>query len=390
MNNDKLEKALSELDAEFGKETLDWLIKMYDGESGGFYYSQSSIDTDRFEPDIESTTQALSLLDNLGLFECTAPGKTNLPEWFKEDIYNFLAKRQDEGDGYFYDPVYRLTANKAKKERNTVFVTTCLNWYIPKETPYPTPMQRLKSEKAKKTTADADQSMYATKESYIKWLDEIAEKQPNSYYWGSDISSGRAMITATGHLQDTVEWLKERQNKENGTWEKEFDTTAVNGVLKICGYFNKDTESFPYYDIYIKNLVEFTKTFSPASAAAAWNPLGSLKVILENLKEEPSPEIKEIIESGIADMITNTTAKMREFRQPDHGFGYGRKGSSPYSNDVEVSLGLPEGDVNALALMTLIFRDSYIIAKKPISKVWAKYYDYFFEEIKKKYDKYHI
>jgi hypothetical protein len=328
------------------------------------------------------------LLDNLGLFNCTAKGETDLPEWFKDGIYNFLAERQDKDDGYFYDPVYRLTANKAKKERNTVFVTTCLDWYIPKKTPYLTPMQRLKSDEAKKATKDTDQSMYATKESYIAWLNEIVEKHPDSYHWGSDISSGRAMITATGHLHHTVEWLKERQNKENGTWEKEFDTTAVNGVLKICGYFNKDTEPFPNYEIYIKNLVEFTKTFVPCSAAAAWNPLGSLERILSNLPTPPSPEIRATIDEGIADMITNTVEKMREFRQPDFGFGYGRRGSSKFSNDVQVSLGLPEGDVNALSLMTLIYRDAYRIANVPASKVWAKYYDYFFRELKKKRDEF--
>lgn len=390
MEKENVKKALEELDREFSKETLDWLIRMYDGKSGGFYYAQSSIDNEQFEPDIESTTQVLSLLDNLGLFECPERGVTNLPEWFKDGIYNFLAKRQDEGDGYFYDPVYRLTANKAKKERNTVFVTTCLDYYIPRKTPYPTPMQRLKSDAAKKSTTDSDQSMYATKESFLNWLEEIVKKHPDSYHWGSDICSGRAMITATGHLHHCVEWLKERQNKENGTWEKVFDTTAVNGVLKICGYFNKNTEPFPNYEIYIKNLVEFTKTFVPGSAASAWNPLGSLKVILENLTEAPSPEIQETIDSGIAKMISNTTEKMREFRQPDVGFGYGRQGSSKFSNDVQVSLGLPEGDVNALSLMTLIYRDAYRISGIKSSKVWKKYYDYFFEEIKKKYDKYHI
>ena len=389
MNKDKLTEALEELDKEFDKSTLDWLIRMYDGRSGGFYYSQSSIDNEQFEPDIESTTQVLSLLDNLGLFKFTSPRVTDLPEWFKDEIYDFLAERQDEGDGYFYDPVYRLTANKAKKERNTVFVTTCLYRFIPKETPYPTPMQRLKNDETRKSTTDCDQSMYKTKESFIKWLNEIVEKHPDSYHWGSDICSGRSMITATGHLHDTVEWLKEKQNKENGTWEKEFDTTAVNGVLKICGYFNKDTEPFPNYEIYIKNLVEFTKTFVPGSAASAWNPLGSLKVILENLSEPPSDEIKATIEEGIAEMIFNTTEKMREFRQPDRGFGYGRSGSSKFSNDVQVSLGLPEGDVNALSLMTLIYRDAYIIAKRPPSRVWEQYRDYFFNAIKEKYDLYH-
>ena len=384
MENAKLSEALKVLDAEFTKETLDWLIGMYDGESGGFYYSQSSKDNEEFEPDIESTTQALSLLDHFGLFECTDHGKTNLPEWFKDDTYAFLSSRQDKDDGYFYDPVYRETANKAKKERNTVFVTSCFNWYIGKSPLYPTPMERLSKEENKKETTRADQSMYKTKESFIAWLDEIAKKQPDSYNWGSDISSGRSMITATGHLYDTVEWLKARQNKENGTWEKEFNMTAVNGVLKISGYFNKDTEPFPNYEIYVKNLVEFTKTFSPGTAAATWNPMGSLKVILDNLNEPPAPDIQKMIDEGIADMIVNTVRAMREFRQPDFGFGYGKKGSSKFSNDVQVSLGLPEGDVNALALMSLVYRDAYAIAKRPLSKVFEGYYDYFFEQIKQK------
>jgi hypothetical protein len=158
-------------------------------------------------------------------------------------------------------------------------------------------------------------------------------------------------------------------------------------VLKIVGYFNKDTEPFPNYDVYIKNLVGFTKTFSPSSAAAAWNTLGSLERILSNLPTPPSPEIRATIDEGIADMITNTVEKMREFRQPDFGFGYGRRGSSKFSNDVQVSLGLPEGDVNALSLMTLIYRDAYRIANVPASKVWAKYYDYFFDSLKAKREK---
>ena len=390
MKNVKLSRALAELDAEFDKDTLDWLIRMYDGKSGGFYYSQSSIDTDRFEPDIESTTQAISIIAKLGLCDTDSSGRHyGMPEWFVEGAYEFLSSRQEEGDGYFYDPVYRLTANKAKKERNTASVINCFDGYIYKKPLYPTPMERLKDNTVKKSSVDADLKMYSDKDSFIAWLEETVAKRGDSYCWGSDLSSARSMITAAGLLPVAVEWLKERQNKENGTWEKDFNMTAVNGVLKISGFFNKDTEDFPNYEIYAKNVIEFTKTFSPGSAAHNWNPMGSLRVILDNLRVPPSEEIKALLDDGIADMIINTTAKMREFRQPDHGFGYGRRGSSRISNEVEVSLGLPEGDVNALALMTLIFRDSYIIAKKPISKVWAKYYDYFFEEIKKKYDFYH-
>ena len=383
MKNVKLSRALSEIDKEFSKETLDWLIRMYDGESGGFYYSQSSIDTDRFLPDIESTTQALSILTKLGVcFTDKNENDGGIPEWFKEDIYTFLSTRQDEGDGYFYDPVYRHTANKAKKERNTAFVMNCFNNYIFKKPLYPTPMQRI-VEKKVDLTGNADTAMYESRESLFRWLDELAATK-NSYCWGSDISAARGMITAAGLLGDTVEWLKEKQNKENGTWEKEFDMTAVNGVLKISGFFTPETEDFPCYETYAKRVIEFTKTFSPGSAAHAWNPMGSLRVILNNLSTPPSEEISSMLKDGIADMIINTTEKMREFRQPDHGFGYGRKGSSRISNEVEVSLGLPEGDVNALALMVLVYCEAYELSGTKQNYIWEKYRAYFFDEILKK------
>lgn len=382
MENVKLSEALSELDKEFDKSTLDWLIGMYDGKSGGFYYSQSSIDTDRFEPDIESTTQAISIIAKLGLCDTDTSGRHyGMPEWFVNGAYEFLSSRQDEADGYFYDPVYRLTANKAKKERNTASVINCFDGYIYKKPLYPTPMERLKDNVTQKTSADADLKMYSDKESFIAWLEETVAKRGDSYCWGSDLSSARAMITAAGLLPVAVDWLKKRQNKENGTWEKDFNMTAVNGVLKISGFFNKDTEDFPNYEIYAKNVIEFTKTFSPGSAAHNWNPMGSLRVILGNLRVAPSEQIKALLEDGIADMIINTTAKMREFRQPDHGFGYGRKGASRISNEVEVSLGLAEGDVNALALMSLIYNEAYELSGNNPSCVWKQYKEYFFEKL---------
>ena len=87
-------------------------------------------------------------------------------------------------------------------------------------------------------------------------------------------------------------------------------------------------------------------------------------------------------------MIANTLVQMRKFRQPDHGFGYLQCGSSKISNSVVVSLGLPEGDVNALALMMLIYNEAYILTDRPRSHPWKKYRDYFWSEMKKKREPY--
>ena len=374
---------LAELDREFNKQALDWLISMYDAESGGMYYAASSRDNEQFRPDIESTTQTISLLENLGLITLDENGvATDIPEWFASGAAEFLMSRQSDEDGYFYDPIYKDISPKSKKERNTSFAIEALKT-LGKSPRYPSATQRLSSTV---NEDDADQAMYASKETYLEWLDRNAEERGDSYHWGSDLACARPMIIASGNLHTTVEWLKQRQNTQNGTWEDEFNMTAVNGVLKIRGYFNKNTEEYPYYETYIRNTVEFTKTFEPEFAAYAWNPIGSVKRIIEALTNEPSSEIAALIEDGVSDMIANTIVQMRRFRQPDGGFGYSTKGSSPRSNRVTVSLGLPEGDVNALALMALIYNDAYVLSKMPKSRVWASHRDYFWAEMKKKYD----
>ncbi len=386
MKDQRVSAVLAELDREFNKEALDWLIGMYDPKSGGMYYSGSSRDNEQFEPDIESTTQTVSLLQNLGLINTDENGiATDVPEWFAAGACEFLRSRQDESDGYFYDPIYRDISPKSKKERNTSFTVEALKT-LGMSPLYLTATQRLSDTV---NADDNDQSMYATKESYLEWLDKNAEERGDSYHWGSDLACARPMIIASGHLHTTVEWLKKRQNTQNGTWEDEFNMTAVNGVLKIRGYFNENTEVFPNYDTYIRNTVEFTKTFEPEFAAYAWNPIGSVKRIIETLPVEPSDDIKALISESAADMVANTTVQIRRFRQPDGGFGYSTKGSSPRSNRVTVSLGLTEGDVNALALMALIYNDAYKLCGVPSSRVWSEHRDYFWSEMKKKYDAVH-
>ena len=127
---------------------------------------------------------------------------------------------------------------------------------------------------------------------------------------------------------------------------------------------------------YITAVLEFTKTFEPITAAGNWNPLGSFRQILKNHPNLPE-DLQKKVDEGIADMIDNTIIQMRKFRQPDHGFGYLQCGSSEISNSVKVSLGLPEGDVNALALMMLIYNEAYILTDRPRSHPWEKYRDYF-------------
>ena len=392
--NDAIKEVLETIDLEFDKKSLDWLISLYDGESGGFYYSVSSRDNDQFGPDIESVVQATACMQTLGLVPTDSEGKWVFPEWYKKGAVDFLRSRQDPDDGNFYDPQYKAIAPKDKIERNSGFAISSLRGDFYEKPLYPTARERIVAarESGKKLDDGAKNTntglgVYETKETFINWLSEIS-KTRSSYSWGSDIASAVSMIKAAGHTDTLVKWLKEKQNPKTATWTEEFDLMAVNGVLKIGGFFGKDTEPYPNVEKYILNVIELTKTFVPRTAAETWNPMGSLRVILENMAEVPE-HIKNTLDESIAQMISNTTEKMRMFRQPDGGFGYLTKGSSTWSNSVIVSLGLPEGDVNAMALMMLTYNEAYRLTGTPRSHPWKKYRDYFWAEMKKRYDKYH-
>jgi hypothetical protein len=89
-------KQLMEIDALFSN-FYKWLAGQYDVKSGGFYYAKSSIGNNEFQPDIESTAQALNILASSGLIN-------KIPEPIKRGFINFFQQRQQPENGYFYDP----------------------------------------------------------------------------------------------------------------------------------------------------------------------------------------------------------------------------------------------------------------------------------------------
>ena len=82
--------ALDKLDSKFGISVVDWLAGLYDRESGGFYYAESSRDNPQFEPDIESLVQAILLLDRMGLITRDENHKFIAPEPFRDASIKFL------------------------------------------------------------------------------------------------------------------------------------------------------------------------------------------------------------------------------------------------------------------------------------------------------------
>lgn len=86
-----------------GEKIALWIANLYDSEIGGFYYSRSARDYAGFLPDLESTSQAFSILSFVGAIP-TDKRAEMLTDEIKDKIADFVRNMQSSEDGYFYHP----------------------------------------------------------------------------------------------------------------------------------------------------------------------------------------------------------------------------------------------------------------------------------------------
>ncbi|MDA8746074.1 hypothetical protein N9N28_15730 [Rubripirellula amarantea] len=96
--DEQLQIALDEFDHEFDG-SFAWWGKVYDPQSGGFFYSISSKHSDQYGPFIEATAKAIHVLDWTGMMEQTSPA-------FRTGVIHYFQSRQDPETGFFRDPDY--------------------------------------------------------------------------------------------------------------------------------------------------------------------------------------------------------------------------------------------------------------------------------------------
>ena len=97
-----------------GTAIAGWVANLYDPEIGGFYYSISARDNEPFRPDIESTSQALSIMGECG---AKFDRNTDLTEEIKAKIVGFIKSCQSPKDGYFYHPQWPQDKSQLNTDR---------------------------------------------------------------------------------------------------------------------------------------------------------------------------------------------------------------------------------------------------------------------------------
>ncbi len=97
-------KALKNHYSIFNEDFYYWLADLYDPVIGGFYFSNSARNNEGYLPDIESTAQVLSFLNESGMTASYGGYTYALGDEIGEAIVAFAKSLQSSQNGYFYHP----------------------------------------------------------------------------------------------------------------------------------------------------------------------------------------------------------------------------------------------------------------------------------------------
>ena len=403
-----------------GSAIVDWLASLWEpyncvcGEcrdknaqiacyGGAFYYAISSRDNAEFLPDVESTAQALGILESNGAFDDYRDKYQNaISDRTKELIVRFCQQLQSEEDGYFYHPQWGSNVGIARSGRD-------LNWAIRliedcgAEPLYPTALDRLRgggvsselhltsplthSAARSAVTAVSSFSDYLKDaDTYMSWLRYVTRNIHENTDGAHTINSVRQQIQAAGYLEMTVDYLDQKLDelyaemsaayaadpvnnpRPTGLWQRHVDYNAVWGLLKLASLYSSCNRQLKYpveamrtcVGVILLDADEYSSYYMN-DVYNQWSAASSLLANAKKYNPHLVAEMQEIAKENAPEMIANSIRKLAKFKQADGTFGYIQGTSSPYTQGVHVSLGLPEGDVNATALAGSMYRCCFTV-----------------------------
>lgn len=389
------------------QKLVSWLADLYDASTGGFYYSNSGRNNEGFLPDLESTYQALSFLDSIGLSSWAGGIHNLLPDSMKQQMVKWVKGLQDSENGYFYHPQWgKETTDTAlsRRGRDLQWAEHILNLFGAKPT-YDTP-NGIKgdgivvgdnvAEPTSKLTHKLGSLSPVLAVSHVVWASDIdagvaehlkndksfidylngldIDKPDNSYSVGNTLESQATQIVARdkvlkerGESYSLVDilydFLCEKQNKESGMWEVDGSTdyAANNGLMKIGSTILKIERPIPNADIAIKGAFKcITNDQVPTSVCDVFNSWVSLRQCVDSLEKysysnpamaETAAEMRQRTLSEAPELIDATVQKFSLFAKEDGSFSYLKGMTSYTSQGLPVAVeGTNEGDMNATGI----------------------------------------
>ncbi len=302
-----------------------WLAGQYAPEYGGFYYARSSRTDPQFQPDIESTAQALSILQRSRLLG-------SMPELMRQQLIAFFQKRQTP-EGYFYDPHNRMREVDRMVGRAVMYSAGSLRLLGAK------PLYPLPGSSGRQSLPPHLQSLAAFKQ----WIDE----RPWDYAWMACDNLQAAGVflrqlpenERKEYMDYLWKYLEEHQDPETGMWGDGRPYIKISGAFKLALLYGSFQKTLPRPERIYRYLLYTLREDVSEDMCWTRNPMDLLCALKPVIGPYPLEEAEEIIEI--------TFENLKRYLKPDGGFSRHVEHSLEIPNNVPLGKGLAEGDMNA-------------------------------------------
>ena len=394
-----------------GIKIAEWVCSLYDPETGGFYYSRSARDAEGYAPDLESTSQALSVLAEIGAVPTNKIADI-IPADIRDSVIDFVRKRQSPIDGYFYHPQWPIGKEKLATDRygRDIGNATSVLRRVPDASgefalPYYCTVNGKKCKKhadgectctfpiplsermdtvivhddavtdatdAQPTAKTGSHPVYTSREDFIAWLEEYNATIHKDSGRAHNLAAISEEIAMHGYADDLIEHLNRKQKELfeeqqalgeeiRGIWQRDINYKAVWGTYKYTFIYNRygkalDLKYVPYM---VKTCLEVIKL--PPLKNYAYNDLmnqwSAIGTIIQNVRthygQEEADKIHAMVRTDAASLIENSLAKMLPFKMEDGAFCNNVNGfTSPgiYGTPIAVG-GCAEGNMNSTHIL---------------------------------------
>ena len=344
---------------------VDWFANLYDTRLGGYYYSNSARDNEtvsfkdkeyKLLPDAESTCQALGFISLSGISRDVGGYVNALPKWACELTADYIYSLQDP-DGYFYHPQWGKEIGLSRRSRDFNWCLSILKNFG-REKRYPTILDKKDNTEESKSAEPLIPEHLSSKEKFLEYLEagNIAE---NSYSLGNQLSCQGAQIKAMGLGDVAIDFLNANQHPETGHWHSASNYLAVNGVMKITGFYGNMERPIPNAHAAAESAMNAIISDEPIGAVVdLWNTWEAVSRIRGNLLKFGGDEgakqaeaISKMLRESSNRVVGKSYEKISAFKKPDGGFSYKKASSSATSQGMPVAIkDSPEGDVNATVI----------------------------------------
>nr|MBE6544708.1 hypothetical protein [Oscillospiraceae bacterium] len=366
------EESFAMIEKTFGTETTDavrmlcnlfdyrlyvLLANLYDPGVGGFYYSSSARNTKRYLPDVESTGQALGIIEKLGLSaeaeeivvgDDTYRYPNFLPDEMISELYSFVSGLKAH-NGYYYHSQWGTSINTTRLESDKAwgeYLVSILGKGIGVDA----------EEAASAVIADIVQTEEndAERTTLINYLEK--NLSVDSYTVSENLKANFDAIKSYGLVSDVVEYLNANL-LSNGLYENRSNFKTINALANFIGMFG-DALVFTDGAATVNSAIStiYYKEDSPSSIYDIYNCWVVIDTILSGLTEEDAAALKAAIREQTVDLLQATFDKLSVFKNVDGGFSTNVEKSGQYYKEMLVAVeAANESDINAtyMAVVTV-------------------------------------